>query len=229
MKNNNNVTSHSAQDYDHEVRKTIPFYDLFPDMSFRLIKALNPDPKLWLDTGCGTGTLVLKASGLFPSVKFFCTDPSDAMLSETRDKLNKLDEQRIEILTPSNTQEINRNSDSFDVITALLCHHYLSYEERIRATQRCYDLLKPGGIYITFETISPETEIGINSGLSMWKNYQLSMGKEEDEVKKHISRYGKELKPINIKQHMDVMKQSGFRTVELFWYSFMQAGFYAIK
>jgi tRNA (cmo5U34)-methyltransferase len=39
----------------------------------------------------------------------------------------------------------------------------------------------------------------------------------------------KEFVPITAEEHFDAFAQTGFRVVELFWFSQMQAGFYAIK
>jgi tRNA (cmo5U34)-methyltransferase len=229
MSTNNNLSSHTAQEYDSQVRKTIPWYDAFSDITFELIKVVCPSPELWLDTGCGTGTLILKAADIFSSAKFVCCDPSEPMITEAKNKLSHIPPERIEILKPATTQNINWKEDSSDIVTAFMCHHYLSVEERIKASYKCFNLLKDGGVYITFENISPATDYGIKNGLAMWGTYQLSQGKPEEEINKHLSRFGVELKPITIQKHIEILKNCGFKTVELFWYTYMQAGFYAIK
>ena len=55
---------------------------------------------------------------------------------------------------------------------------------------------------------------------------QLAAGKSPDAVAKHISRYGVEFLPVTVAEHLTVMGNSGFAAVELFWSSYMQAGFY---
>jgi tRNA (cmo5U34)-methyltransferase len=35
--------------------------------------------------------------------------------------------------------------------------------------------------------------------------------------------------PITVDEHLQLLKACGFETAELFWYSYMQAGFYGIK
>jgi tRNA (cmo5U34)-methyltransferase len=66
-------------------------------------------------------------------------------------------------------------------------------------------------------------------GLQRWRQHQLDSGKPAEEVEKHISRYGVELLPITIEQHLALLRQVGFSTVEILWASGLQAGFYAIK
>ncbi|MGD0231966.1 MAG: hypothetical protein ABSC19_16690 [Syntrophorhabdales bacterium] len=45
----------------------------------------------------------------------------------------------------------------------------------------------------------------------------------------HRSRFGKSYFPITIAEHLELLRATGFSTVEIFWLSHMQAGFYAIK
>ena len=80
------------------------------------------DPQVWLDTGCGTGTLVEKASKEFPNTRFLLSDPSQGMLDEARSKLSS--NPRIEILGNFTSEEINATY-KLDVVTAIQSHHYM--------------------------------------------------------------------------------------------------------
>ena len=82
---------------------------------------------------------------------------------------------------------------------------------------------------MTSENIAPETEKGIEIGLKRWRGFQLNQGRSASTVDKHIDRFNNEYFPILVKQHLDLLKTTGFQVVELFWFSYMQAGFYAIK
>jgi tRNA (cmo5U34)-methyltransferase len=116
-----------------------------------------------------------------------------------------------------------------DVVTAIQAHHYLTASERKMATQVCYDALNKSGIFITFENIRPFTEEGLETGKRTWGAYQLSRGKGEEAVGKHLQRFGTEYFPITVEEHLKLYRECGFETVELLWYSCMQAGFYCIK
>ena len=35
--------------------------------------------------------------------------------------------------------------------------------------------------------------------------------------------------PITIEQHLEMLKNAGFKSVNILWVSYMQAGFWAIK
>lgn len=221
-----NRTSQPAREYDANVGKTIPFYDLIHAAALDLVEVINPAPDAWLDTGCGTGTLVDLALRRFPRTSFTLADPSDAMLDIAREKLAGRDGCRF---LAAGTEAVDLPEQSFDIITAVLAHHYFSPETRRAATANCFRLLKEGGVFITFETIMPRSPDGLKIGLEVWRRAQLARGKNEADVDKHIKRYGTELLPIEAAAHLQLLAATGFTAAELFWASGLQAGFYAVK
>jgi tRNA (cmo5U34)-methyltransferase len=183
---------------------------------------------LWLDTGCGTGTIVRAALDIFPHTRFLMADPSEKMLEQAKRKLGVQD--RVRFLRPSGTQDLKGLvTERPDVITAIQCHHYLIREERKKAVRTCFDLLADGGVYVTFENVRPLTNAGVVIGKRNWGRYQKAMGKSEAEVDAHLARFDREYFPITVGEHLHLYREAGFGTVELFWCSYMQAGFYCIK
>ncbi len=225
-----NITSHRTEDYDDQIVDTIPYYESFHKESLKLVKTLLNEPQIWLDTGCGTGKLVQKAFDEFENTNFILADPSVEMLKLARSKLSKYPSERFIFLKPSETRNISLDANyKLDVITAIQSHHYMSIKERFESTENCYELLKDNGVYITFENIRPSTIEGIEIGKQYWKNFQISRGRDEETVEMHLNRFDVEYFPIKIDEHISLMEKTGFKVVELFWMSYMQAGFYGIK
>jgi tRNA (cmo5U34)-methyltransferase len=225
-----NSTPHLPEDYDVQVAKVIPYYSSLHQEVINLVKALPFTPDVWMDTGCGTGSLIKKAITEFPETKFLLLDPSEGMLQQAQVKLSSYATGRLEFMQPSPTQDFMwEHGEKPDVITAIQCHHYLCDEDRVKATKVCYDSLKERGVYITFENIRPLTEEGITVGKQYLGNFQLSMGKSQEEVDKHLARFDVEYFPITVEEHLRLLRETGFRIVEILWYSYMQAGFYCIK
>ncbi len=224
MTNRDNTTSQSAALYDANVEKTIPRYSQFHLETLDIVHTVMPEPALWLDTGCGTGNLAAKAVARFAGLKFILCDPSAAMLDIAREKMQGVAAQYIQ--SGSETLSL---ATPVDVVTAIMSHHYLTKEQRRQATENCFAALKPGGVYVTFETIRPCSDAATVIGLERWRQHQLASGKPAEEVEKHISRYGVELLPIPIEEHLQLLRQVGFSTVEILWASGLQAGFYALK
>ena len=226
-----NLTAHKASDYDQKVRQTIPFYDTIHAEVLRLVHTVKPDVKCWVDTGCGTGHLAEQALGRFPATQFILADPSEAMLQQAQARFGNNDHTRLHILPPAGSAELLSHvaAETADVLTAIQCHHYMPRPERIKALCACREVLKTGGLFVTFENIAPRTVEGVRFGLAAWKHFLMDNGRTEQEADQQIARYGKELLPITAEEHLDALAQAGFGVVEIFWYSQMQAGFYAIK
>jgi tRNA (cmo5U34)-methyltransferase len=225
-----NSTPHLSSVYDKQILNTIPNYGCFHQETVDIVQSSGIAPKIWLDTGAGTGTLIKKCMGAFPETLFILADPSADMLAEAKTKLAGSGQERFMILDPAGTQElVLPHGLRPDVITAIQAHHYLSSEERRAATEICYGMLDKGGIFITFENTRPFTEKGIEIGKRRWGDYQLSKGKDKKTVEKHLERFDVEYFPITVEEHLDLYRECGFETVELFWLSYMQAGFYCIK
>jgi len=226
-----NTTSHAAAVYDEGVRQTIPFYETIQRQALDLVKTVNPEPACWLDTGCGTGYLVELAAPQFPQTHFILADPSAAMLEQARQRLARWPEPRVEILPPLSSENLGalQLEKRPQVITALMCHHYLQPPQRTRAVQACFDLLDGGGLFVVFEIIELTTPEGNATGLKRWGNFQLEAGRSTSAVETHLRRFKVDILPLPVEAHVALLKSAGFRTVEHFWLSQMQAGFYAIK
>ena len=225
-----NSSSHMSEDYDLKIIDTIPYYESFHKETLNIIKVILDKPNIWLDTGCGTGTLIQKAFEEFDITNFILVDPSEKMLNKARSKLSKHPQERLTFLEPNETGKISLKGDyKPDVITAIQAHHYMSKKNRFEATKICYELLKANGVYITFENVRPSTEDSVEIGKNYWKNFQLSRGRDAEIVERHLKRFDVEYFPIKVDEHISLLKKTGFKVVEMFWKSYLQAGFYCIK
>jgi len=219
-----NLSSHLSSIYDGAIKSTIPYYDCLHEETCAWVQAIRPDVREWLDTGCGTGALVERARRAFPETRFTLSDPSPEMLSVARKRLGDC----VRFLEPCTSGDLPLG-ESFQVLTAIQCHHYLDMEGRRKALKRCFQLLEPGGLFITFENIRLSTETGTAWGLARWRDFQIGHGKPPEEADVHLARFGTEFFPITVQQHLDLLREAGFRTFETFWQSCMQAGFLAMK
>lgn len=222
-----NTTPHTAVEYDTKVLQTIPYYECLHDEALNVIKAAGVEIGNWLDAGSGTGTFIKKAFVQFPGASFILADPSVEMMNQAKVNLDGLIG-RFRFLPPVSTHELRIN-DKCDVITAINSLHYSKPAIREDAVRVCHNMLNKTGIFITTENIKPMTDDGIKIGKENWKRFQLRKGKEEKEVTKHLERFGTEYFPLTIEEHLKLYRGCGFKTVEMFWYSYMQAGFYCIK
>lgn len=224
-----NTTPHRTSEYDTSVRQTIPHYEALHCEILEWAVVLRPDVTCWLDTGCGTGYLIEQALPEFPQTHFVLTDPSEAMLARAHERL--AGESRVRFLSPVTSAGLRGYVGEIQpqLITAVLCHHYVRPEERVASVTACYELLAPGGVLIVVENCAPRSEAGIAAALECWGRFQMSQGRSPEVVADHLKRYDSAYFPITVDAHLDLLHATGFQTVELFWYTYIQAGFYAVK
>jgi tRNA (cmo5U34)-methyltransferase len=226
-----NATAHPAHQYDAEVRKVIPFYDAIQNETLDLVRSVAGEPALWVDTGAGTGALVERALAAFPRTRFVLADPSEAMLAQARLRLGGVNPNRVTVLPAVGSSGLSRVEPPLraQVVTAVMCHHYSTPPERRAGVQACFDILAPGGLLVVFENVECDSPRGREVGLARWRQFQLQQGRAPEAVDQHLARFGTELKPVRIAEHLELLRATGFATAEIFWRAHMQAGFYAIK
>jgi len=231
---NDNTSAHPAAQYDAEVRKVIPYYDAIQTEALDLVRSVVGEPAVWVDTGAGTGALVERALPLFPRTRFVVADPSEAMLGQARLRcagLGAASEGRVTVLPPVASDGLPQVVPTLraQVVTAIMCHHYLEPEARRAAVRGCFEVLEPGGILVVFENVECESVRGRELGLRRWGELQARQGRPAEAVAQHLARFGTELKPIRIAEHLALLRETGFGTAEILWRAHMQAGFYAVK
>jgi len=226
-----NTTPHNASEYDQVIRGIIPLYETIQSESVDLVNSVRPDVKYWLDTGCGSGYLIEVALPLFPQTHFILTDPSECMLKEAKKRFENKPSERVKIHTAMGSEKLMPSGLEVkpQVITAILCHHYLTASGRRRAVQSCFEILEEGGLWVAFENIDFGLSRANEIALDRWGNHQMKQGSSVSAVEAHRKRFKARYFPITIDEHLDLLKNTGFQMSKMFWLSYMQAGFFAIK
>lgn len=213
-----------ADEYERRVATIIPFHEEIHGQVLDVALAVCPNPTRWLDTGCGPGHLVARARALAPDTEFTLADPAADMLTIARKRLPDLPAERFACVSSEALP-----SGPFDVITAVLCHHYYrDVEARRRAVRCCRSHLGPGGVLIVVENVRAATRAGHALQRRRWAAWQTRQGRTEQEAKEHLEREGSVFFPIAVEDHLQLFAAEGFTTCELFWRSFAQAGFLAV-
>jgi len=219
-----NKSAYNSSVYDENIVSTLPYYREYHSQIIDLVKATGMQDIDWLDTGCGTGTLAGRVLDSRDDVRFTLCDPSQQMLDIAK---NKLQGKGIRVL---NIASQNMAFDSeFDVVTAVQSHHYLKPDERKTAVGNCFRALKNGGVFVTFENIRMTTESSDKIALKRWEGFLSDHLKDPAAVKMHMDRRGVEVFPITIEEHIKLLREAGFKSVDILWTSYLQAGFWAMK
>ncbi len=219
-----NKSAHNSGVYDDRITSVLPYYREYHAQIIDLVDKLDiPNPN-WLDTGCGTGTLAARVFEMRDDVRFTLADPSVGMLEKAKEKLSGRD---VEFINQSSL-EISF-TDEYDIVTAVQSHHYLQKDERKRAVKNCYEALKESGLFVTFENICMSDPKSDEIAMRRWVAFLEEHGNTPEEVQVQKDRRGVETLPITIGEHINLLRDCGFRSVDMLWTSYLQAGFWAIK
>lgn len=204
---------------------TVPGYNALLSEVVDIVRSIGIKPRYWIDTGCGTGNLASRAISVFDDTQFIFADPSPEMISAAKKKMNG--NMRCSYVTKG-TEQLSMGDETIDVISAVLCHHYYGADERKTATENCYRLLKEGGAYITIEHVK-HSDDSAKISKERWKLFLMDKGRTEEEAEGYLSRFGTVFFPIAAEEHIALLKECGFRTAGMFWYTCSDVGVYGIK
>ena len=221
---NDNKSAFRSGEYDRKIKQTLPYYDEFYEQVIDLVKILKCNAVSWLDIGCGTGKMGCVAFENVEIEKFVFCDSSDEMIIIAKERCQCHNAE----FSVCDVQKLVY-ANEFDVITAIQVNHYLHMDERQIALQNIYRALKDNGVFVSFENFAPFTDLGKTVYLEKWKAYQIRQGKSLREYEKHIKRYGEGYFPISISENMELMRNCGFKAVEILWLSNMQVGLLGMK
>ena len=73
------------------------------------------------------------------------------------------------------------------------------------------------------------SEISDALAMKRWIKFLQKHGNSQEEIQKQIDRRGVETLPITVENHLEMLNEVGFRSVDLLWASYLQAGFFAVK
>lgn len=214
-----------AENYEREASNIAPFHSIILDEVVEVALAAAPAPRRWLDTGCGPGRLVSLARTRSPETTFFLADPTEPMLSFSRGQHPDLPTDRF-IHAPSHALP---DLEPFDVITAVLCHHFYREEAaHTAALRRCRSLLRPGGVFVTVEIVRAETDAGHALQRRRWEEWQRNHGRAPEQIKAFMSNENIQYFPMRPSALGASIETVGFTTIEMFWRAYSLAGFLAI-
>ena len=184
----------------------------------------DPNPHIWLDTGCGTGGLVRDNLNRFPKTQFILSDPSGENISVAKEYMHG--EQRC-LYVQRRTDELNFGDSTLDVITAILCHHYYSdIEQKRKAIRNCSRMLRDDGIMVTAEHMRHEDQ---ESADKEWLAHMRSSGLPDELAQNMIDRRDAEYFPMTESAIIALLKECGFKRAEVFWSTCSDIGVVAFK
>lgn len=194
----------------------------------RAALSATPNALNILDFGCGAGNNTLKLLQLKNPLNVDLVDLSEPMLSRAHERLSEVNSGRIRTYH-ADFRQVDLEPESYDiVIAAAVLHHLRDNRDWESVFRKIYDLTAPGGsIWIT-DLVSHDIP-EVHS--MMWKRYadyleELGGIDYRKEVFEYIE---KEDSPRSVTYQLQLLREAGFRTVEILHKNSCFAAFGAMK
>jgi tRNA (cmo5U34)-methyltransferase len=198
------------------------------DLIAQTVARTNPDARSILDVGCGAGNYTLKVLGYIPNLNATLVDLSAPMLERAQSRVAAATAGDVATLE-GDIRELDLGRERFDIIVAAAVLHHLREEsEWMLVFKKLYECLKPGGsVWISdlvSHSLAPVQDV-------MWQRYgdYLAAFKGE-EYRDHVHAYiEQEDTPRPLLFQCDVLRQAGFRDIDILHKNAVFAAFCAIK
>jgi tRNA (cmo5U34)-methyltransferase len=188
----------------------------------------TPQAKSVLDVGCGAGNYTLKVLERLPNLDCTLVDLSRPMLERAKERVCAATGGKVECLQ-SDIRDLDPGPARFDIILAAAVLHHLRSDEEWKSVFASFHWwLRPGGsvwIFDLVEGTSPVVET------MMQRRYgEYLAGLKDAAYRDHVFAYiAKEDTPRPLMFQVDLLREVGFREVEILHKNGPFAAFGAVK
>jgi len=220
-----NHFNNEADIFDERVVKVVPYYKEMLEALVTAIPFPPGQPIKVADLGCGTGTVASLVKQRFPKARILCVDMSQNMLDTARKKLKGAKGADF-ALAELGVYEFKGRYDA--IVSSLALHHIIPGKDKTAVYKRIYSALKKGGIFVNADIIISKHKTIQGRYMKKWEKFVLeSFSKEQ--ARANYERYKREDRPCVLLEEMEVLKETGFRYVEVLWKYYNFATYCGIK
>lgn len=219
--------------FEDMLSRSIPQYDVMRESSANLVHDIISPYAVEnfniLDIGCSDGLMIQKLLNKFDyKGRYTGIDISEPMLQKARYIFeHEIKNKQVNIYNCD--LRTNFPNEVYNAITSILSIQFTPIEYRQQIIQNIYNHLYLNGCFIMVEKVLGNTA---NINELFVKNYydmKKQNGYTEEQIeRKRLSLEGV-LVPVTSDWNIDLLKQSGFRQVDVFWKWMNFVGYIAIK
>lgn len=216
--------------FSEMLERSIPGYSDMRDLVTRIGQRYVKRKTAIIDMGCSTGEAINPFIKKFGAQnQYLLYDVSKPMLDKTRERYKGWMDQGLLDVREFDIRNGLPISPEASLILSVLTLQFTPIEYRQKIVASVYDTLDCGGAFILVEKV-----LGANYKIdSMLVDEYYKIKAENQYTQEQIAAKRKSLEgvlvPITAKWNEDILKDSGFRTVDCFWRYLNFAGWVAIK
>ena len=222
-------TADIADCFDDMLKRSIPYYANMRELIYAIGRNFVIPKTTIIDIGCSNGLNIAPFIENFgANNRYALLDVSEPMLDKVRQKYDSYIKQKIvDVYNMDVTKNLPNCSTS--LIMSVLSLQFTPIEYRQSTIQRIHDLLLPNGAFIFVEKVIGDTDRIDRLFINEYYNLKSKNGYSQEAIDAKRKSLEFSLIPVKEKYNMDMLWQSGFKSVECFWRALNFVGFIAIK
>ncbi len=214
----------TAAVFDDMLGRSVPFYDEIQKMIGELVSDFAAEGTAIYDLGCSTGTTFLQIAQTVPrdrNVRYVGVDYSPEMLEIARRKLSGSGFGR-----PFELECADLNAgvriDGASVVLMVLTLQFVRPLYRQRVIRSIYDGLTENGALILVEKVLGENSTFNRLFIDHYYEMKRENGYSELEISRKREALENVLIPYRLEENKELLRDQGFRHVDVFfkWYNF---------
>ncbi|OCK59651.1 class I SAM-dependent methyltransferase [Bradyrhizobium sp. LMTR 3] len=209
--------------YAHGPPRFVPgFADLHRMTRILLAEQAAQDARV-LVLGAGGGLELKALAEAEPRWQFVGVDPASEMLKLAEQSLGPLNA-RVQL----QQGYIDDAPDGpFDAAACLLTLHFLDVDERRRTAWEIHRRLRPGAPFVAAHSSFPQQDSERTRWLSRYAAYAIASGADPNQANTARAAVEARLPVLGPEQDAQILREAGFRDVELFYAAFTWRGWIA--
>jgi tRNA (cmo5U34)-methyltransferase len=207
----------ASPDYGGSMARWIPEHDYAQQLLVDALRLHLPARARVLDLGAGTGRVSRLVLEAFEDCHVTLVDFSEAMLKEAPGKLaahaGRFGVQLGDFFDPG----LALPTGAFDTVVSVfaVCHGR-GVADYQRLYQRISRWLKPGGLFLCCDHVLGDSAAFTLLNVAGWRAYMEREQSRESAQAGIRSTYDED-SPLPLRQHLDLLREAGFETVDILW------------
>ncbi len=217
-----------AEVFDDMVARSVPFYDEIHKIVIDLVGKYCDKDDLIYDLGCSTGTTIDLIHRNFPdkNLNFVGCDNSASMIQKCNEKLKESLVDRCQLIC-GDIADLDLQTHAMSIMNYTL--QFISPQMRPKLLKKIYSALVDGGIFLFAEKIMADDKVIDDLQIELYYDFKRRNGYSELEIAQKREALENVLIPVSYDRQLELLKEAGFKKVDMLfkWYNF--AFFIGIK
>ncbi len=218
-----------ARVFDDMLARSVPMYRECLETTVQWCVRFARKGSNIYDLGCSTGTFLSGLASRLPAqadIRLIGVDNSPPMLKKAREKLASSP-------LPSNLIEADLQSDfslsNASVVVMNYTLQFIPLERRVQVVHKILKGLNPGGLLLMIEKVTSNQPRLDEAYTDFHHQFKETQGYSKLEIARKREALENVLTPRTVGENIDLLREAGFITVEVFfkWNNF--SGFVALK